>query len=42
MYRLDRSVLGVSSYHQPIEDSYLAKLDYENQEIIELEENSIQ
>lgn len=31
-----------TDYHQPIEDSYLAKLDYENQEIVELEENSIQ
>nr|DAW39028.1 MAG TPA: lipoprotein [Caudoviricetes sp.] len=31
-----------TDYHQPIEDSYLAKVDYENQEIIELKENAIQ
>ena len=31
-----------TDYHQPIEDSYLAKVDYENREIIELKENAIQ
>ena len=31
-----------TDYHQPIEDSYLAKIDYENQEITELKENAVQ
>ena len=30
-----------TDYHQPIEDSYIAKVDYENQEITELEANAI-
>lgn len=31
-----------TDYHQSIEDSYLAKVDYENQEITELKENAIE